>query len=389
MKQGIKKLIIKFRSILNFINNITPKKKNRIVLYSNLGFRDNVEALYRYLVKHKYNLNYQIVCSTDEWKKYKKLKQLDNVKFVDCYTGVYYYLTSKYFFYCFGKYPIMPSKRQCVINLWHGMPLKRIGKLEKGEEETMQNYFTYVLATSEFFKRYLFKAFGCSMEQIIISGLPRNDDLFNTDIDIKNYFSLPLDCKTICYMPTFRKSERIGLNNYTIDNCLYEKLKTDEILKILNETLKKFNIFMFIKPHPMDDFNENTINNFDNLIFLNEKKLNEKKLNTYQFLGNVDALITDYSSVYFDYLLLDKPIGYIIDDIESYKTIRGFIVDEPEKIMPGHKIKTLNDLFIFIRDLKIGTDAFKLEREILNNLVNDYKGTKSTANLLEILQIKN
>ena len=389
MKPGIKNLIIKFRSILNFINNITPKKKNRIVLYSNLGFRDNVEALYRYLVKHKYNLNYQIICSTDEWKKYKKLKQLDNVKFVDCYTGVYYYLTSKYFFYCFGKYPIIPSKRQCVINLWHGMPLKRIGKLEKGEEETMQNYFTYVLATSEFFKRYLFKAFGCNMEQIIISGLPRNDDLFNTDIDIKNYFSLPLDCKTICYMPTFRKSERIGLNNYTIDNCLYEKLKTDEILKILNETLKKFNIFMFIKPHPMDDFNENTINNFDNLIFLNEKKLNEKNLNTYQFLGNVDALITDYSSVYFDYLLLDKPIGFIIDDIESYKTIRGFIVDEPEKIMPGHKIKTLNDLFIFIRDLKKGTDAFKLEREILNNLVNDYKGAKSTANLLEILQIKN
>lgn len=389
MKQGIKDLIIKFRCVLNFINIIIPKKANRIVLYSNLGFRDNVEALFRYLIQNKYNLHYQIVCSTDEWRKYNKYQKLDKVKFVNCYMGVYYYLTSKYFFYCFGKYPIVPTKSQCVVNLWHGMPLKRIGRLEKGKDKSMQNYFSYVLATSEFFKHHLIRAFGCNENQIIISGLPRNDDLFNVENDIRKIFSLPANCKTICYMPTFRKSERIGLNNYTKDDCLYEKLKTDKVLQIINKVLKESNIFMFIKPHPMDDFNEIAIDNCDNLMYLNEDKLKDNNLNNYQFLGKMDALITDYSSVYFDYLLLDKPIGFIVDDIESYKSSRGFIVDDPEKIMPGYKIKNLNDLCRFINDVMNGSDDFKAEREKLNNLLNDYKGAESSSRLLEILHLKN
>ena len=187
----MKNLIKKFSLLLSQFNKVIPKKKNRIVLYSNIGFRDNVEALYRYLIREGYNRKYAIICSTNEWKKYSELNQIKNVKFVNCYIGVYYFFTSKYFFYCFGKYPIVPTKNQCVVNLWHGMPLKTIGSLVESEEKNKQNYFTYVLSTSEFFRYHMQNAFQCKREQVIICGQPRNDDLFDSQIDVRKIFDVP------------------------------------------------------------------------------------------------------------------------------------------------------------------------------------------------------
>lgn len=388
---SLKNIVKRFSILLSKVNSIIPKKENRIVLYSNIGFRDNVEALYRYLIKeeYKYNRNYSIICSTDEWKKYCKLKKIKNVKFVSCYIGVYYFFTSKYFFYCFGKYPIIPTKKQCVVNLWHGMPLKKIGALVESEAKNKQNYFTYVLSTSEFFKDYMQKAFQCRKEQVIICGQPRNDDLFDENIDLKEIFKLSNTCKLICYMPTFRKSNKIGLNDYSDDDCLYEELKKNKNLILINKILVQYNVFIFIKPHPMDDFDKILIDNLTNIIFVDESILKRNKLNTYKFLGKIDALITDYSSVYFDFLLIDKPIGFIVDDIKNYNDKRGFIIESPLTIMPGEKITTINELFDFIFNVSLGIDNYKEDRKRINNLVNYYKNGKNTKKILDIVGITN
>ena len=171
-KKHLKKLIYP----LSYLNKLTKKDDKKILLYSNLGFRDNVKAIYDYLITNKYNEKYTIICSLDNYKNYTGYR-IKNVSFVSNIEGIYHYLTSKYCFYCFGKYPIKPSKKQIVINLWHGMPLKKIGNMEPNNKYEDYNFFTYVLSTSPFFSPFMMEAFNCNHNQVLICGQPRNDDL--------------------------------------------------------------------------------------------------------------------------------------------------------------------------------------------------------------------
>ncbi|WP_334095968.1 CDP-glycerol glycerophosphotransferase family protein, partial [Helicobacter typhlonius] len=111
------------------------KNPNQIFIYSNLGFRDNVRAVYDYLIENGYNKKFKIVCSLNDYKRYRHCAP-SNVKFVGNFTGLFKFFRSKFCFYCFGKYPVKPSDKQAVINLWHGMPIKRIGNMEQGNEKT-------------------------------------------------------------------------------------------------------------------------------------------------------------------------------------------------------------------------------------------------------------
>ena len=79
-------------------------------------------------------------------------------------------------------------------------------------------------------------------------------------------------------------------------------------------------------------------------------------------MNRTDALITDYSSVAIDYLLLDKPIGFTLDDFEEYRKTRGFIFEDPKKYMPGHHIYSFSDLCDFLSSVSDGYDPFWEQR---------------------------
>ena len=95
-----------------------------------------------------------------------------------------------------------------------------------------------------------------------------------------------------------------------------------------------------------------------------------------------DALITDYSSVYFDYLLLDKPIGFVVDDLDDYRQNRGFLLEPVGRWMPGTRIEALKDLKEFARSVAQGDD---LHREDRQDLVTMFfpQGIQNTAALLK------
>lgn len=382
----IKQIVEKFLISLTFLNKYIPKKERQVVLYSNLGFRDNIRALYDYLVENRYYEKYCIICVTNEYKKYKKTNK--DILFVSPVMGLGYYLRSKYFFYSFGKYPIYPSNRQIVVNLWHGMPLKKIGLLSEKERDLKYNFFTYVLSTSKFFKPIMSKAFGCSESQVIIAGEPRNDALFKK-VNISNYFDIKENNKKVIYMPTFRYSTDLLIDNSGSKDTVYEKLKDNKVLVKLNNELVGKNIILFIKPHPLDNFDELFIENLSNIFYITDEILNKRNITLYTFLGNMDALITDYSSVYFDYLLLNKPIGFVVDDIDSYDKKRGFIIDNPLNIMPGEKIRDLNELNKFFENIVNNVDKFIDKRKVVNDLVNYYKDENNCRRILEITGIKN
>ena len=125
---------------LTILNKFTAKDSRLIFFYSNLGFRDNVKAMYDYLIEEKFNMGYKFVVSINDYEDYKD-NAPENVTFVNNKEGIKYFMKAKYAFYCFGKYPIKPSKKQTVVNLWHGMPLKKIGNMESGLEKIDYNIF--------------------------------------------------------------------------------------------------------------------------------------------------------------------------------------------------------------------------------------------------------
>ena len=93
----------------------------------------------------------------------------------------------------------------------------------------------------------------------------------------------------------------------------------------------------------------------------------------YSLLGRADALITDYSSVYFDYLLLDRPIGFAVGDMKDYEGERGFTVDNPYEYMPGEKFSDGEGMLEFVRSVFSGIDLYGAKRREMNDIFNKYQ----------------
>ena len=354
-----KEVLKVFFKPLTWLNRIIKKDEKLIFFYSNLGFRDNVKAFYDYLLDKGYNDEYKIVVSINDFEKYLE-NPPKNVLFVSNKKGIKHFMKSKYAFYCFGKYPIKPAKSQIVVNLWHGTPLKKIGNLESGLEKIDYNFFSFVVASSPMYKPIMAKIFGCDETNVEVLGNPRNDELFAEDVQTDRKIRESYD-KLILWMPTYREYD---------EDYVVSILKKDQ-LQQLNNKLKEGNSKLIIKLHPLQ-VAKNFDNQYSNISFLTQKDLNKKNINVYQLLRNTDGLITDYSSVYFDYMLLNRPIAFTVEDIEEYGKKRGFVFEDPFKYMPGAKLKTYKDMEEYIDNVIKGNDPFAMERERTNMVINSY-----------------
>ena len=351
MNHYLKTVLFKFKTITSKLNTIIPKKNKRIVLYSNWGFRDNLRTLYQYLVDNGYQEEYEIICASNDFYHLEKEK---DVKYVSIYRGLYYFLTSKYFFYSFGKYPIKPAPNQMVVNLWHGMPLKKIGNLEVGMEEIDYNFFTKLVSSSALFTPIMKAAFKAEDNQILLVGNIRNDELFKKEKE-----------KNIIWMPTYRNS-----NNYhDSQEALIFSLGEEDFSKI-QQILSKHDYQLYIKLHPLEESRLQVQMNHSNIHLLTEEIISEQYDTLYTFLGTTSALITDYSSVFLDYYLLNRPVAFTINDYEEYKEKRGFVFEDVKSLMVGSVIRDSHDLLEFLESVMKSEDSYIEERTKVNDKVN-------------------
>ena len=351
MNHYLKTVLFKFKTITSKMNTIIPKRNKRIVLYSNWGFRDNLRTLYQYLVDNGYQEEYDIICASNDFYHLEKEK---DVKYVSIYRGLYYFLTSKYFFYSFGKYPIKPAPNQMVVNLWHGMPLKKIGNLEVGMEEIDYNFFTKLVSSSALFTPIMKAAFKAEDNQILLVGNIRNDELFKKEKE-----------KNIIWMPTYRNS-----NNYhDSQEALIFSLGEEDFSKI-QQILSKHDYQLYIKLHPLEESRLHVQMNHSNIHLLTEEIISEQYDTLYTFLGTTSALITDYSSVFLDYYLLNRPVAFTINDYEEYKDKRGFVFEDVKSLMVGSVIRDSHDLLEFLESVMKSEDSYIEERTKVNDKVN-------------------
>ena len=272
----------------------------------------------------------------------KRYKELPNVKIVkrNSIKHAYYLVKAKYLINNTTFLPyINIKKEQVYINTWHGTPLKTLGKDVKFSYGNSKNVCKNLLQTDFFISpnSYTTKYFLESNDvdnlysgKIVENGYPRNDLLF-LDEKMKHslYEELNLDRtkEVLLYAPTFRGSH---INAESFDGVLLD------FIKLLEEKFSdRYNIVT--KLHH--------INTKDNLEF----KSIPSNYDTNQILGITDILITDYSSIAFDFLLLQKPILYYVIDLDEYIQNRGLYFNIYD--MPGVVCKTKSNVIVELNNI--------------------------------------
>lgn len=254
-------------------------------------------------------------------------------------------------------------KKRLIINLWHGVPLKKIALLDPNLKKAARIYFkkifsenyTYILTTSHELIPLMARSFAVSEDKIKVWGQPRNDGLFQKndcrEILGQLFPDLPECTKTVLYAPTFRDYGQVQLFPFK-----------DFDQKQLEAFLEEKNMLLFIRTHVAEQGSAAPYLG-KRIRFLG----NEQAEDVTGILNIFDCLITDYSSIYIDYLLTDKPMIFLPYDRQQYLDGRGMNFDYDD-VTPGPKPETFND---FLDALSPKEDFWKSERTRVNRLFNE------------------
>ena len=282
-----------------------------------------------------------------------------------------------------------PKKNQVNFDLWHGFPLKGMHYMDHNEYIIKDKFnATYILSTSNLFNTFMNACIAENISKYKVLGYPRNDYLFKSD-GINNLNLLIENStkfnKIILFMPTWRRSNLDNVEGRKKDNLFtFSDFESIEF----NNFLVENNYLLVMKFHPneekimLENFSEEVKSNMK---IISNDALNSKNMDIYEVVNSTDLLITDYSSIYFDYLLIDKPIIFINSDIDSYKVSRGLLVENYDDWTPGFKVDNSKDLSKAIKKA-LNEDPHVLDRQKLLNKIHRYQDGNSTDRVVEFIK---
>jgi CDP-glycerol glycerophosphotransferase (TagB/SpsB family) len=214
---------------------------------------------------------------------------------------------AEFVFHTHGIYRFACRRQgQAIVNLWHGMPLKTIGTFDASLIRLPLG--DYCIATSDFFRRIMARAFAMELDQVLITGQPRNDLLAEAARLRPARYAL--------WMPTYRRSIAGDIRQ----DSTFDNLNITSLLARIDEQLGKVGRRLILKLHPMDALNEELDESFDNIMVL---RRHDPAPSVPDLMAQADCLVTDFSSAAIDYAILGRPIGFYCPDRENY--LRGFI----------------------------------------------------------------
>lgn len=361
--------------IIYYISLVFPIKNNMILFESQPDYTDNSYFLYLYLQKHSFM---DIEWISDTMPCNKEVNITYNLK--NGFHPLTYHkiATAKYIFFSHSfPYFWKKKKKQVVIYMTHGCPIKK-NKLNNNttppDNYIKRSNFDYALCIGEGAVMPQARFCMCKPSMILPLGYPRNDFLIlKKGNSSSNPFMKNIDGKLIIWMPTFRASNFKSLSeNRSQSKFGLPILKSKIDLDYLNSFLKDNRTRLLIKIHRLQA-NYPVFNlKYSNIDFITDSNLSEKKVLLYEIIGKTDALLTDYSSIYFDYLLIDRPIGFTLDDYHEYMADRGFVFEDLKSQLVGYHIYSLDDMIQFFNDVINNKDKFKEARnEIKHHFHND------------------
>lgn len=346
------------KSILKMLFKCIPLK-DVIVFESNPDLTDNTLAVFQAMIKHKYNEKYKMVWYLHNEKSFQKISGIKNVRYITDTTSanrikmIYFFAISRYII-TNQSFVSAERRNQISIYLTHGIPLKSVKNYY-----TLPDYVTYCIATSKDSSKIISEEFNVSESKMVVTGYPRNDILFENKIDFCKLFDGQFKLYVIWY-PTYRQHK---MKNHSTCKAGIPILHDEHITKKLNDYLVKNEILVIIKPHPSQDVQYIKNYNLSNLLFIDDTFFEINNIMPYNFLASSDALLSDYSSVYYDYLLCDKPIGLIWEDIDEYRKYPGLIKDYEYYTSGAEIIYDYDQLISFFEGLVLKNDGKREARQ--------------------------
>ncbi|MDF0284691.1 glycosyltransferase [Staphylococcus pseudintermedius] len=344
---------------------------------------DSPYAIFLGLNAHETFSNYQhiwVVDHPDTLVFYQeKFKVFQNVSFVIKESNEYLKaLTESKFLINNATFPAYFTKKpeQVYINTWHGTPLKHMGfdvkNNLKGSQNTMKNFLAsdYMISpnahTTNIFK-HAFKLDGLYSGEILEIGYPRIDLTINTTAnEAREYLAEHLNLKKnpiILYCPTWR-----GKNVNDPENSLLNIFEEIKLLnqKLPHQVLVKVHPFVYSKAKEMPELKPYLVPDF---------------LDTNQLMPAVDLMITDYSSIFFDFLVTDKPIVFYVPDLDKYQNERGVYIDLCA--LPGPVADNIQDVITLVSNESYkDADVQEKYAKFKHNFVN-YENGSVTERLIE------
>ena len=293
-----------------------------------------------------------------------------HVHFVRLYSlsGIWSYLRSGFVFYTHGAlFNYSPPRRKLVVNLWHGMPIKKIWQ---GVPGSVLPLSTFLISTSPFFSQVLMRASGFGPERLLTTGLPRNDFLTRARPHAAQAVArLRGDADRLIFLlPTHRTSVR-GLRSE-------DGIETNSVLGLsepeaqrLHAWLKLNRCKLIVKPHPMSINAGKRFVDDECWTMVDEKILFKAGLGLYELLAESDLLVTDVSSVYVDFLVTQKPQIFYFPDMARYEETRGLLLNPLKDYTPGPITQNFDELIAQLDLWIAGKDAWREQRRQLRDLM--------------------
>ena len=384
--------IISLRLFLPALARIIPKDQN-LILFGSFGgnhFGDNSGALFDYSrIQNK--LDRRLIWLTDNDTIRERLRSKNAEVYIRLSVkGIWLTLRTPIIVTSYSPYDVLifvPYRGYPKdVYLHHGTPLRRAILREKKriwdyEPETSVKRFKSIyitIATSPWAAQQQQKHTPVSLDRTVITGLPRNDQLFRKNDDKAIKKELQLSDFTILYAPTWRKWAA---------TCFFPF--EDQHIENLAKFLSKRNMTIILKPHPTELRRQIGKIFWDEIIkYKNVFKIitiNED-VNVQDLLRISNTLITDYSSIHYDYLLLNKPIIYLPYDMKEYTDRLGEFNCDYFKSTPGPKPKTQEAFLDCLDKVYHNDDEYYEERKKLLSKVYIYKDDKSCERVLELIK---
>ncbi len=378
MRYGIKMLTYPFLFLGRMLSYLVPRNKNIWVFGTPKKFEGNSKYLFLYIQ----NLNQQHIETAWITRDKKLLQELRKKKY-----KTYYFFSLQGIFYCLrAKYYVVDTSVEVIsywlsggaklINLFHALPIKKMERdVMRGDSSEVALFYSkgivkilmhflfpwrfvkpeYVASTSPLYTKIFMSMFQVGKDRIMETGFSRNDvllrDIQGADIgtdsttlsEMKQIKKENPEVTFFLYAPTFRD---------TGDQSFIEN---EALLGRLDVLLGRYNAIFWVKAHPFAKIV------FPKIPFTNIRFANPSS-DSYLLLKLADVLITDYSSIFIDFLLTGRPEIFFPYDFEKYITKDRELYFDYKDFTPGPKAYTFDEFLDVLGKTLQKQDEYKAKR---------------------------
>lgn len=361
-------------------------------------FWDNSRALFEYMLAQGYNQKYKLVWLVKNPVEFAQYNDIHNVEFLsfewedsenreerDRY---YHALCLAKYIFTTDAYGLAKNSRkdQVRIQLWHGCGFKTRNNFIRCEHR-----YDYTTVVSDLYAEIHADIYGLRSDQVLVTGYAKHDWLFQPyEKDLSEVLGIQKASKYVFWLPTFRMADDSisSLNQYEINPETGLPIASNlQQLNRLNELLKEKNITLVVKLHPLQKNVLVKDYQLSNIAIFRHVDLLESGLAINRLLASADAMISDYSSAAVDFLVLDRPLAFTLDDVEEYENSRGFVFDNIRDWLPGKEVFTFEDFCEFIKEIGDGRDTTKEKRRKASDKMLKYKDNQNCKRILDAFGI--